>query len=263
MNLSQSEEFLNSVNYCDSCKQQNNSKNVNRNRSRLSLNELSTIQKRTSDKQVATYHDTSTQTETNLDKSLNDYFLLDTNRNDNLDKCKQNGKEYLLKTYLNNNEHSLRNNVMTSTVTTTTTTTRESGMDTFNEDDEDMDNNFKKQQQREKRLNKKLLNKKSNLNTSQPIKSQLVPNDCGKEFVKKRNVQKTLEPLINDDELSLDISINTSNSSSIMDICTKFTSILILFIICLLFLVLFMYFKYMFNPVCCDMRRDYLFINYT
>jgi hypothetical protein len=200
------------------------------------------------------------------------------------------GKKLLLEAYLKNNNSngktfetttsenetyaSEQTNVFrVETTTTTTTTTRESGIGTHNEEDVDelpIVDDYKKSlynlykidniQQSDQNNNNEVVD---NLNKIPENfnKSQLPDLVCEKKVLVNKlnsdNLNSIVSKPLKDKNLG---TFNKSNKKS-DGYFKKLLKFLLVFSIFFLVLLFFLY-RFLFNPVCCDLKRDYLFVNY-
>jgi hypothetical protein len=171
--------------------------------------------------------------------SANNYGLLRTSKNRYKQKSRKNsntnGKQLLLEAYLSKNTTDNLNLFKTET-----TTTHESGMGTFNEEDDD--------------------DEYENIEFNQKFNLKSQNFDC-----KETDIQKAKE------QMSVKKVPNKADKTSTKNVCKqlllneclkKFLSFLITFLMLLLIIVSY-HIYYMFNPVCCDFKRNYLFLNLT
>jgi hypothetical protein len=164
--------------------------------------------------------------------SVDNYSLTRANKNRFKQKSRKNsntnGKQLLLEAYLNKNTADSLNLFKTET-----TTTHESGMGTFNEEDDDDDYVHVGFEQ------------KSDL-TSKPIESQ----------------DKNLLSELSTDARTSNDENSYFSKELLNDYLKKLLSFFLTFFV--LFLIVASYhIYYLFNPVCCDFKRNYLFINLT
>ena len=175
-----------------------------------------------------------------------------------------------------------------TTTTTTTTTTRESGVGTFNEEDIDeipLTDDYKKDESPKHYKSYHCHNKSSdlpeNIQKTQSLKAteseksmKNLDSEISSDIINRKptmyingyqneeeNVkEKSLTKKFSRNQISSKVKSNEDENKS-NRYFKKLLKALFMFSIFLL-IIFFVLYRFLFNPVCCDLKKNYLFINY-